>query len=316
MMASQTLLQFITATQAVSHTRDLTQEIASLQDWQYQLTALLPEQLPSIHGFNPQGEIAEHINSLHTELQKIQADSEQAYQQLASAQNLGEAFEQKVILLLFGKFNAGKSSLCNVLADCFRQAKQTVAYFYLENGEIVFTEAAFQEGATETTARLQGVCLGERLLLLDTPGLHSVTVANANLTQRFLESADGVLWLSSSSSPGQVHELDALAQELLRQKPLLPVLTRSDYLDEDEVDGDIVHMLCNKPTAQRTLQEQDVRERAIEKLGQMGQIRRFYVRPCPFPLIWHTKPIFRQKTWKMQGLTVYLPHCWRWSSQR
>jgi hypothetical protein len=34
---------------------------------------------------------------------------------------------------------------------------------------LVESEEAFHEGATETTARLQGVCLGDGLVLLDTP---------------------------------------------------------------------------------------------------------------------------------------------------
>ncbi|MFX6899715.1 hypothetical protein ABTH92_21315, partial [Acinetobacter baumannii] len=78
------------------------------------------------------------------------------------------------------------------------------------------------------------------------PGLHSATGENAALTQRFLDSADAVLWLTSSTSPGQVQELDELARELRRGKPLLPVLTRSDVIDEDEVDGRIVKCLRNK----------------------------------------------------------------------
>lgn len=71
------------------------------------------------------------------------------------------------------------------------------------------------------------------------PRLHSITSENAQLTQQFLESADGILWLSSSTSPGQVQELDELAQEIRRNKPLLPIITRSDFLDEVFVDNDI-----------------------------------------------------------------------------
>ena len=59
------------------------------------------------------------------------------------------------------------------------------------------------------------------------------------MTQRFTDSADGVLWLTSSTSPGQVQELDELGRELHRNKPLLPVVTRSDVYEEDEIDGEI-----------------------------------------------------------------------------
>ncbi|GGH61725.1 hypothetical protein GCM10010975_25710 [Comamonas phosphati] len=188
---------------------------------------------------------------------------------LEPAQSLARAFEDKAMLLVFGKFNAGKSSLCNFLAERFRQQGRGVRYFHLEAGQIVETEQRFHEGATETTARLQGVCLGDRLVLLDTPGLHSATGANAALTRSFLDSADAVLWLTSSTSPGQVQELDELAGELRRGKPLLPVVTRSDCIEEDEVDGAIVKCLCNKTDANRALQEADVLARAADKLQEL-----------------------------------------------
>ena len=76
---------------------------------------------------------------------------------------------------------------------------------------------------------------------------------------------DGVLWLSSSSSPGQVKELAALGQELRRHKPLLQCLHEVIILKEDEVDGDICQILCNKTSDQRYLQETDVQTRAIDQ---------------------------------------------------
>ncbi|MFT4064831.1 dynamin family protein [Paraburkholderia sp.] len=201
-------------------------------------------------------------------------DSEQTWTQqwvgLQATRDLADQFDDEALLLVFGKFNAGKSSFCNFLAERFAAHKRPVRYFHVEAGRIVETSEPFREGATETTSRLQGVCLGEKLVLLDTPGLHSVTPENAALTQRFTESADGVLWLTSSTSPGQVQELDELGRELHRNKPLLPVVTRSDEYDEDEVDGEIVKRLCNKSARRRALQEHDVRVRAREKLVAMG----------------------------------------------
>src|SRR5690625_7633165 len=100
------------------------------------------------------------------------------------------------------------------------------------------------------------------MLLLDTPGLHSLTAENAALTRQFLESADGMLWLSSSTSPGQVQELDTLALELRRRKPLLPVITRSDFIDEDIVGDEIVKVVCNKTARSE--------ERRVGKEGRSG----------------------------------------------
>lgn len=189
---------------------------------------------------------------------------------LAPALSLATAFEDQAMLLVFGKFNAGKSSLCNFLAGRFRRQGRPLQYFHLEGGQVREAPEDLHEGATETTARLQGVSLGGRLVLLDTPGLHSATAANAALTQRFLDSADAVLWLTSSTSPGQVQELDELARELRRNKPLLPVVTRSDCIEEDEVDGEITKLLRNKTAANRALQEADVQARAADKLRSLG----------------------------------------------
>lgn len=189
---------------------------------------------------------------------------------LAPARALAQSLDDMVVLLVFGKFNAGKSSFCNLLADRFAAAGKTAEYFYLEAGAIVESQAALKEGVTETTSRVQGVRLAGKLVLVDTPGMHSVTPENAALTQLFTDSADAVLWLTSSTSPGQVQELDALGCELHRNKPLLPVLTRSDVYDEDEVDGQIVKVLRAKTPANRTIQETDVTLRARQKLEAMG----------------------------------------------
>lgn len=194
----------------------------------------------------------------------------QPWTRIEAARSLAGQFEDRAMLLVFGKFNAGKSSFCNFLADRFAAHGKAVRYFRVEAGRLVTGAERFREGETETTAQLQGVYLGARLVLLDTPGLHSVTPDNAALTRRFIESADGVIWLTSSASPGQVQELDDLGLELHRGKPLLPVLTRSDEYEEDERDGRLVRQLANKSAARRALQEADVTARAADKLAALG----------------------------------------------
>lgn len=194
---------------------------------------------------------------------------QQAKHKLAPVLELADFFADKVMLLVFGKFNAGKSSFCNWVAERFKFYEQTVQHFVVEQGQVRFHNQSFQEGSTETTAHIQGVVLADRLVLLDTPGLHSMTTENAELTQLFIESADGVLWLSSSTSPGQTQELAELAQELRRGKALLPIITRSDYLDEVVVGMEIKKQLCNKSEQNRAEQETDVWLRAQDKLQQM-----------------------------------------------
>lgn len=249
--------------------QDILLHLNKMQAWHQQLATNLNERRLNSNGLSSSSQISTAIVALNTQLEHYLSHWETHLDRLKVAQSVAEHFEDKIILLIFGKFNAGKSSLCNVLAESFRRRQQSVGYFYLDAGNIIESDKPLKEGATETTSRLQGVCLGLNLILLDTPGLHSVTPQNAELTQRFLDSADGVLWLSSSSSPGQVKELMALGQELRRHKPLLPVITRSDYFEEDEVDGEICQVLCNKNSDQRSLQEQDVYTRATSQLVEM-----------------------------------------------
>lgn len=251
-------------------TRDLAPIVSRLEGWQARVCdSLLTAPLP-YEGIRADSGLARQARSFNAAAHQAMQAWPRQWAELAPAQRLADAFEDKVLLLVFGKFNAGKSSLCNFLAERFAAQGKAARYFQVTHGQVMEAAEPFQEGVTETTARLQGVQLGESLVLLDTPGLHSMTPENAALTRRFTDSADGMLWLTSSSSPGQVQELDELARELRRGKPLLPVLTRSDLYEEDEVDGEIVKLLCNKTADNRALQEADVAVRTRDKLRIMG----------------------------------------------
>lgn len=251
-------------------THDVERIVRSMEDWLAQLSSNLQESRLACAGMKRQNALARHAENIDTVIRKSMLAWTHQWESLEPAHALAETFDDKVLLLVFGKFNAGKSSFCNLLADRFASHGKQVQYFYLEAGRIVETSERFKEGVTETTSRLQGVKLAEKLVLVDTPGLHSVTRENAALTQRFTDSADGVMWLTSSTSPGQVQELDELSRELHRNKPLLPVVTRSDVYEEDEVDGEIQKVLRSKTPENRAEQEADVEVRAAEKLVAMG----------------------------------------------
>ena len=192
-------------------------------------------------------------------------------------QNLSKTFEDKIIFLVFGKVNAGKSSFSNQVVDLYRSLfpNDHIRRFALKDNKIVTIEGDFAEGFTETTAQIQGVELGEYFVLLDSPGLHSTEEKNGNLTKQFVDSADAVLWLTPSSSPGQVQELDELKYELEKGKPLLPVITRSDETEEDwdEVAQDIIAVVKDKTPDNRKLKEEDVYGRLEQKQKSEGAIK-------------------------------------------
>ncbi|MGL5290732.1 MAG: dynamin family protein [Vibrionaceae bacterium] len=185
---------------------------------------------------------------------------------------LSEQFADRVILLVFGKVNAGKSSFCNYLTDLF--APDEIKRFRFENGQVKYFDGAFAEGVTETTAQIQGVELGSNLVLLDSPGLHSVAYENGELTRRYTDSADAILWLTPSSSPGQVQELHDLKLELEKKKPLQPIITKSDVLIEDYCEDTqrFIQKVKNKLFDVRQLQEADVHSRVIA-LGNVDNLK-------------------------------------------
>ncbi len=258
---------------------DMKDDLDKLDAWSSRLTKALSAKPPSLKGLKSGSALDGQVRELHNRIVGCIAGWASDLDSSAPMRRLSEAFGDKAVLLVFGKVNAGKSSFCNFLAERFKRHGKPVQYFHLKADKIVETDEPFVEAATEATARIQGIRLGEKLILLDTPGLHSVTGENGELTRRFTDSADGVLWLTSSTSPGQVQELEELRVELMSRKPLLPVITKSDMSEEDEVDGQIVAVLKNKSEQNRALQENDVLGRAQAKLRQTAMDTALVRRP-------------------------------------
>lgn len=192
----------------------------------------------------------------------------QRFADAAPVRGLSKKYEDRAILLVFGKVNAGKSTFVNFLTDELQRAGASMRRFAIEDGEEVEVATGFAVGTTETTACIQGVEVDNRLVLLDSPGLHSVTKDNHERTKLYTDSADVVVWLSSSTSPGQVQELQDLKAELEQKKPLLPVITKSDWRDEYWCDatGGPSWEIRNKSRKQRKEQEDDV----LSRTRQLG----------------------------------------------
>lgn len=192
------------------------------------------------------------------------------WKQRQPMRQMSQDFADRFVLLIFGKVNAGKSSLINYLAEVLGSTLQvTPAFFQLQHGERISIPGPLTEGATETTSHIQGVMLGAHLVIIDTPGLHSVTPENAALTRRYTDAADAVIWLTPSTNPGLVHELQELESEIRLGKPVLPVISRSDTVEEslDPVSGELQSRCIPKDPHRRQAQQQDVYSRASEQLA-------------------------------------------------
>ena len=221
-----------------------------------------------------QHEWAQAADELKSTIREAIRQWTQRLAESAPVKKLSKKYEDRPILLVFGKVNSGKSTFVNLLVDELERAGAGIKGFAIKDGKQIHVEAGFAVGATETTARIQGIEVDDRLVILDSPGLHSVTEANHERTKLFTDSADAVLWLSPSSSPGQVQELRDLKEEVDRKKPLLPVITKSDMRVEDwcEATGRITAEICNKAHAVRKEQEDDVLSRT-RQLGLKVEIK-------------------------------------------
>jgi predicted GTPase len=219
------------------------------------------------------GSLASEIKKVAESIEKTVGIINQSTEAMERRLQLQESYKNRLIILVFGKVNSGKSSFSNYFFSLFPPENLSeTPYFFFENGKKEYTHEPFKVGSTETTARIQGVELG-KLVLLDTPGLHSITEKNGDLTKNYTDSADLILWLTGSNSPGQTQELEELIAELKKDKVLFPVITKSDKTEDDsEVKNgieELVQKLVMKPTIAQKAQQDDVYKRAETKLGEM-----------------------------------------------
>jgi len=242
---------------------------------QIALSKQLTQDVASLYQLNPKK------NYFHTPINALIKTIEQSLQYITAGQealnhriHVQTNHQDKLIILIFGKVNSGKSSFSNYLVKLCQATLKTeqADYFYFKEGKKCAMDNAFKEGSVETTAQIQGVEIGN-LLLLDSPGLHSVTEENGELTQQYSDSADLILWMTGSNSPGQTQELEELQSELNKGKVLFPVITKSDCCEEDEVmvkgQPEIVQVLSMKPKDIQLKQQEDVYQRSLDKLSEL-----------------------------------------------
>ena len=239
------------------HAQYVQQADEIIQKHKQQLQRDLFERLDKSYNFQVRSPLAKEFQGLQSEFKSIFQKWDIELNKVIEAQYLAKKYQNRIIFLVYGKVNAGKSSFCNFIASIFDSDQ--IERFTVRNGQIEPIKDKFKEGCIETTASIQGVTLGENFLLLDSPGLHSVTPENGQVTQDFIDCTDAVLWLTPSGSPGQIDELRDLQAELSKEKPLLPLITGSDYLEEDEDSGD--EYFVNKSAVNRAKQEKDVYNR-------------------------------------------------------
>jgi len=189
------------------------------------------------------------------------------------------------IIIIFGKVKAGKSSLGNFIAK-HKLENQTVEFFrYDEAGKKQaikkleeIDEDSFDTNNLECTVEIQGFKL-DGMAWIDTPGLGSMVKENGDLAKEYIQSADYVIYPTSSDSPLQQDEKNQLKELFEQNKKVTICITKSDEKEEDECEcgseegchncqNGLIEVLQNKPTSNRKNQEEYVRtetSKIIEK---------------------------------------------------
>ncbi|NLY15129.1 MAG: DUF3482 domain-containing protein [Gammaproteobacteria bacterium] len=193
--------------------------------------------------------------------------------------SLRHRFGDSLLVFVYGKVKAGKSSLGNFVAtgrgtpglDWLKELGKrlhTPEYFVADKNE-KFAESidhsqGFQVGAAETTSCIQGFSV-PGMTWVDSPGLHSVNSENGDLAQKYVESADLIIYPMNSAQPGRKTDLDELEELLKAGKRILVLITRCDEVEPDvNESGEVVETTVMKPEQSRQDQANYVQQELNE----------------------------------------------------
>lgn len=208
----------------------------------------------------------------------------EAWQTKVNSYEAGLSFRKKfgdsLLVFVYGKVKAGKSSLGNYIAT--GNSKPDSAWmkklpkllhkpeFFIEETNQKFAEAinheqGFQVGADETTSCIQGFTV-PGMTWVDSPGLHSINTENGDLAQKYVESADLIIYPMNSAQASRGTDLEELEALLKTGKRILVLITRSDLVDIDYDDetGDEIKTLMMKSDKDRQDQEEYTQQKLSE----------------------------------------------------
>lgn len=164
-------------------------------------------------------------------------------------------FDDSLLIFVYGKVKAGKSSLGNYLAygnsapDKFtiENTSPSPEFFWREStgtaetmsAELMSQQRCFGVDVLEATSSIQGFRL-PGLTWVDSPGVHSVNSVNGQLTNDYVACADLIVFLSNSGSPGRRSDMAEVVELLQKKKNIMVLITGSDEIDQDVDDSGAV----------------------------------------------------------------------------
>ncbi|MDQ7002634.1 MAG: dynamin family protein [Ghiorsea sp.] len=218
----------------------------------------------------------EQAQLLQQTIQHIQKTSEQwlvRFKDVLAREKFRSDLENYFIVIIFGKVKAGKSSLGNFIAQ---HSQEPVTFFHYDQAGNEQTIQQLQEiqeadgfatNNLECTTEIQGFRL-KGLAWIDTPGLGSMVEENGELAQKYIQSADYIIYPTSSAAPMQRDEIDQLAELFAQNKSVTICITKSDSNERKKGEdgkiirddsGRIASFTVNKSQAQRQEQKDYVK---------------------------------------------------------
>ena len=175
-------------------------------------------------------------------------------------QQVAQSLYRPLNLVVMGEVKAGKSTLVNALV---RQAvaptdvlEATASIMEVYHSEAPAAEILFLDGTRRTfsvdalkaylnehrndqelASRIDVIRVGvpmmdlHLLLVVDTPGLLSVTEANQQRTEQYLTQAHVILWVMSALHPDRSDVQEFVADVCRRGKPVILLVNRIDSID-------------------------------------------------------------------------------------
>ncbi len=209
------------------------------------------------------------------------------FQELLEKEKFRSDLANYFIIIIFGKVKSGKSSLGNFIAS-HRLNEQSIEFFkYDEAGkkQIIkkleeIDEEKFDTNNLECTVEIQGFKL-DGMAWIDTPGLGSMVKENGDLAKEYIQSADYIIYPTSSDSPLQKDEIEQLKELFEQNKKVTLCITKSDKKEEDECEcaseegcpnckNGLIKILQNKSLSNRISQEKYVNDE-IEKIIEVDK---------------------------------------------
>lgn len=225
-------------------------------------------------------------NSLMDALNKINSWIKSIEEQ-NNKEKFRDELKDKFIVIIFGKVNAGKSTLGNFIASQSTLKEKAKFFMYDEAGKEKkvekleeIDEDGFKTDNLECTSSIQGFNLGG-LSWIDTPGLGSMTKANGELAKNYIELADYIIFPTSSDNVLLNQEIIQIKELLEQNKSLTVCITKSDIKETRKdnngkliknEEGSIKRFNVNKNIERRELQENDANKRLKEELGDKANL--------------------------------------------